>query len=85
LIAARSQLNANAAALQQTLQQLGMIHPNIEELLRVSSKDLTVDQDQSANLIEIQNQLADLRAVSAVTRTAFCFPHRGDLHEIRLR
>lgn len=68
LARARAQLTANALQLEQVLSGVGLLHPNILKLLSITTEDLAVDHDQSKELIEIQNLIADLRAVSSATR-----------------
>lgn len=68
LRSARTQLSANAAQLTQVLEGLSLLSPNLVKLLSIQTEDLAVDQESAKVLLDVQNKLSDLRAVSSATR-----------------
>ncbi len=61
IIKARQQLDLNAQKLARTLELLGIINPALQNLLSVNTLN-------TENLIDIQNKVTDLKAVSSATR-----------------
>ncbi|MBP6926273.1 MAG: hypothetical protein KBB70_01070, partial [Candidatus Pacebacteria bacterium] len=61
IVKVRNQLELNSQKLIKTLQILGEVSPVVHELLRV-------DNQNTDNLLKLQNKLADVRAVVATTR-----------------
>jgi hypothetical protein len=61
LIKTRQQLDLNAQKLARTLEILGVINPALQNLLSVNTQN-------TEDLTDIQNKVADLRAVSSATR-----------------
>lgn len=61
IIKARNQLDLNSQKLARTLEILGIVNPNLQSLLSVNNLN-------TENLIDVQNKVADLRAISAATR-----------------
>ncbi|MDP3245052.1 MAG: LamG-like jellyroll fold domain-containing protein [bacterium] len=61
IVKARNQLELQAQKLARTLEILGAVSPSLQALLQVNNLN-------TENLIDIQNKVADLRAVSAATR-----------------
>jgi hypothetical protein len=57
----RTQLNANSQKLADTVALLGLLSPSIDKLLAVNNLN-------TENITDIQNKLADLKAVSSSTR-----------------
>ena len=61
VVKTRRQVELNAQKLAQTLEILGIASPSLRKLLEVNNLN-------TENLLDIQNKVADLRAVSAATR-----------------
>lgn len=61
IIKARNDLELQSQKLIRTLEILGTVSPGLQELLEINSLN-------TENLIDIQNKVADLRAVSSATR-----------------
>ena len=61
IIKTRNQLDLNSQKLARTLEILGVVNPALQNLLSVNTLN-------TENLTDIQNKVADLKAVSASTR-----------------